>query len=182
MSRPPVATGRRGEPFPRPSEGLTPQALDFARLLCRCEQREEEIAGYLAELRDAVGASLGRLGYLEVDVHLAERSRNGPEMAGDLSVVMRLPLPELKRADFSLNLPLVVTSGNELRIRNAEINGFLVKETFVHSLEAAPTQVAEVMTHGLSRLYMAHLLRAGGRFALASSQATRPGGVLEGCL
>ena len=64
-------------------------------------------------------------------------------------------------------------TAQKIKIQNAEINGFLVKETFIHSLDAEPAQVARVMTHGLSQLYMMHLLKTGGRSALPYTPALR---------
>lgn len=177
MSTAPLANGRRGQPLEPPTGGVTPHALDFTQVLYRCQQREDETARYLLDLQAQVAGALEQLGYQDIDVHLADQPRPSPDIAaaGRLSVVTRLPGAELRRADFSLTLPVSITYGGEIRIRNAEINGFLAKETFIHPLDAEPAQVARVVTHGLSQLYMLHLLKAGGCAALSCPPSLRRG-------
>lgn len=176
MSSAPLANGRRGQPLAALRGDVTPGALDVARVLAVCERRQEQIAVYLPAFRQGTVEALEELGYREIDAQLAGQPPACAEVAvaAALSVLMKLPGSELKRPDFSLNLPLALTYGGELRISGAEIGGFAVRETFVHSLEADPAQVALAMTHGLSRLYMAHLLKTGGWAAPAQGHVLRP--------
>lgn len=155
--------------------GVTPHALDFAQVFYLCQQREDEIARYLEDLRKQVIQALEHLGYQDIDAHLIGQPRPSPDVAAvsRLSVITRLPNPDLREARFSLTLPLSITYGGEIKIQNAEINGFLVKETFIHSLDAGAPLVAQVMTHGLSQLYMLHLLKTGGRSTLSYTPSLR---------
>ena len=165
MSSLPLANGRRARPVASSPGGPVPGALDFARVLAACERQEQETLGFLRELRCRTVEVLSELGYEEIDVYLTEGTCSFADaaVAATLSAVMKLPGTGLNRADFSLSLPLVLTPGGELRVSGAEINGLMVKETFVHSLAADPGQLARVMIHGLSRLYMDHLLKLARR-------------------
>lgn len=181
MSQAPLVNGRRGRLGAPSPGGVTPHALDFAQVFYGHQRKREEIAGYLLRLRQEVEKSLEDLGYREIDVQLDETAQTSSEavVAVRLSAVMRIPTEELKKADFGISLPLLINYGGEIRIQGAEINGFLVEETFIHSLEADPAQVARVITHGLSQIYMAHLLGKSGQTAAVDSYSLTSIYVLE---
>lgn len=157
----PPAPGRRGRPADTSPACPVPDALEIARVLTVLEREEETLLRCLAELQRRTVEALAQLGYQEIDAHLAAQPPTSPEVgvAATLSVIMKLPGSDLRRSDFSLSLPLVLTRSGELRVSGAEIGGVVVRETFVYPLKTDPAGAARALTHGLSRLYLAHLLR-----------------------
>jgi len=151
-----------------------PYALDFAELLQARQEMERLARTYLNDLLTQIRVALEKLGYQEIHFELLDVLLPPEIAAGTRAVIsMRLPSARLKDPVFNVCLPLMVSDVQKLQVQDAQINHFIVPESFIHPLDTDLAHVAEILVQGLCQRYMNHLRQTGGCSSLPFSPDPR---------